>query len=349
MIHKYFDTPQNKLPKEGIRVRRRDELELWSVDDYLDHVDEQSYLIDGLLLSGTHTLLYAPTGHLKSFTAIDLACHIATGKPYHGRSVDQGEVIYVAAEGQQEIANRIQAWESWHKTRTNILFMPRAIQLSDDVAMDRLSRRIEDRNGAVKLVVFDTVSRGAYGVDENAPTDVNRYVNAAVERLIAETGVTVMLVHHQGTNSRGPRGCTAWSDPCDTIIRVGSTFEVADRREGPITVTVSIEKQRSGEPTALAFRPNKCQGTLVLSPITDEEAAALAKPRKARTEKPKAEPKLAAKDKIVSALTNGGSMRLSALVREAGASEKTVKNNLTALKNEGVIEGVDGWYSIKAT
>src|SRR6476620_11851093 len=46
----------------------------------------------------------------KSFWAFDLAMHIATGRKYRGRLVQQRPVVYIAAEGGGGFAKRVEAF-----------------------------------------------------------------------------------------------------------------------------------------------------------------------------------------------------------------------------------------------
>ncbi|MDU7866195.1 MAG: AAA family ATPase, partial [Pantoea sp.] len=71
----------------------------------------QDYLIKGYLPSASVTSAYGASGSYKSFLAVSWGCHIATGKPWAGRPVTQGAVIYVVGEGGIGVPRRIRAWE----------------------------------------------------------------------------------------------------------------------------------------------------------------------------------------------------------------------------------------------
>src|SRR5947209_2819298 len=57
------------------------------------------WLIEGLLPASSLAVLAGGSGVGKSFIALDIACSIASGIDWHGRSVMQGDVVYVAGEG----------------------------------------------------------------------------------------------------------------------------------------------------------------------------------------------------------------------------------------------------------
>lgn len=342
-------------PKSPILPSYKDsELEIWNVHRFLEAHDDQSYLIDGLIPTAGHILLYAPTGHLKSFTAIDIACSVGSGRLYHNRTTTQGEVVYVAAEAATEIGSRIAAWEAWHKAEANVQFIGSPLQLKSDTDMDRLRRFIESKGGQVKLVVIDTVSRCAISVDENKPTEINQYVNAPIEKLIRDTGVSVLLVHHQG-GTAGPRGCTAWSDPCDVIIKAETAFTVKSRRERPVVVTLQIEKQRRGEPFALSFKPVRARDTLVLSPISANEADAR-KPRKKSSENT-SEPTVGrggrktptVAQRIVASIRENGPSTLEEICQHTGAKKGSIKNTLSRLVRENTLTVSHHIYTVAAS
>ena len=64
-------------------------------------------LIEGLLDCGALSVMFGPSGCGKTFFALDLAAHIALGRPWRGREVLQGPVVYIAAEGGYGILDRL--------------------------------------------------------------------------------------------------------------------------------------------------------------------------------------------------------------------------------------------------
>src|SRR2546427_335027 len=60
---------------------------------------EPAWLLKDVLFAGGLTLLYGMKGTFKSFVALAWALAIGTGQPWLGRSVTQGLVVYIVAEG----------------------------------------------------------------------------------------------------------------------------------------------------------------------------------------------------------------------------------------------------------
>src|SRR5215218_8363569 len=79
-------------------------------------LDGPTWLIDGIIPDKGKVMLFGEEGSHKTFIAIDMALCVATGTDYHGRAVERGHVVYVAAEGGAPIAKRLEAWEQHHGT-----------------------------------------------------------------------------------------------------------------------------------------------------------------------------------------------------------------------------------------
>src|SRR4051794_14455624 len=75
---------------------------------------EGTGLVDGLLPLTGMSVEYGESGAGKTFCAVDLAGHVATGMPWRGREVEQGIVVYIAAESPESIKRRLVAWKLFH-------------------------------------------------------------------------------------------------------------------------------------------------------------------------------------------------------------------------------------------
>jgi hypothetical protein len=65
------------------------------------------YAIDGLIRRGALYSLTAPTGHGKTAVALALDVCLATGTNLNGRQVEQGNVVYFAAENPEDVKARM--------------------------------------------------------------------------------------------------------------------------------------------------------------------------------------------------------------------------------------------------
>jgi hypothetical protein len=85
--------------------------------------------------------------------------------------------------------------------------------------IDRLREASAQMNG-LGVVVIDTLNRAMSGGDENAPDDMGSMI-AAASRIAAETGATVVFVHHCGKDvGRGSRGHSSLKGAADLELLV---------------------------------------------------------------------------------------------------------------------------------
>ncbi len=217
-------------------------------------------LIDGLLDLDTVTVLYGPSGHFKSFVALDIALSVAKGSWWHRQTTRQGRVLYIAAEGVPGMWERIHAWRTQEQVAVpdDLLFLPGALNLADSgnaVALGEVIAAL-----GVRLLVVDTLARCAVGLDENSARDMGRLV-ANVDLVRQATGACVLLVHHSGKDAeRGMRGSSALFAAADTVLSCSSADDI---------VTLEITKQkhhRTGTP--FTFRPVPVADSIVLSDRT---------------------------------------------------------------------------------
>ncbi len=178
---------------------------VWA-DDVVLELDKPG-LVDGLLGRTGMTVLYGESGSGKTFLAIDLACHVAAGLPWHGKDVEQGVVVYVAAEAPESVKKRVWAWKRHHGVdRLPVVIVTAGVDLLNG-STDRLLaliNKVAEAHGRIALVVIDTLARSMTG-NENAPDDMGRFVAACAR--IREAGEThVLVVHHSGKDqARCPR------------------------------------------------------------------------------------------------------------------------------------------------
>jgi hypothetical protein len=207
-------------------------------------------LIEGFMGVGQSSVIFGAANSSKTFLALDLALHIASGRPWFGRQVEPGGVIFVAAEGSFGISNRIEAFRRHHGIGPDVA-LPFAIVTScpnlgslpnDTKAMiATIQEASAEINGPVRLVVIDTLSRALAGGNENSSDDMGAIVTNA-DRIREETGAHVMFIHHSGKDAtRGARGHSLLRAAIDTEIEVTrnetrgiSCARITKQREFPI-------------------------------------------------------------------------------------------------------------------
>lgn len=207
------------------------------------------WLIAGLLTTDGFSVVYGPPGSLKTFLVLDQCLHICANRPWHGRAVRSGKVLYVAGEGVRGIARRIKAWCLRYEVDPSELpfrLLAASINLSQPEVVKKLIRtavaQMEEDGECVALVVIDTVARSIPGLDENSAQEMGTFVSA-VEKIKLGIGSHLLGVHHSGKDeTRGARGSNALLGAVDTMVRV---------KRDKDRLTVEIEKQKDddeGEP-----------------------------------------------------------------------------------------------------
>lgn len=208
----------------------------------LKTLPKPQHLVQGLLDLDSESWLIAEPGGFKSFIAIDIAAHVASGRPWRGRLTRQGAVVYMAAEGVKGISLRVEAWEKTYGEIGDHLYVyPEPVQVADASNWAYFVRACTVIKPA--LIVLDTQARISLGLDENSASDIGHLIEA-VRRLKAATGACVLVIHHVGRNGHGARGSSALDAAQDTEIRVKRP-EARAKRE-LLTCTLCLDKQKDG-------------------------------------------------------------------------------------------------------
>lgn len=244
---------REKLAFEFSRV---DELELkeiqWIIDDYVE--------------SDSLAQVFGDPGGGKSFVAIDVACCVATGKPWHGHAVRQGAVFYIAGEGHNGLARRLKAWEIGNQTSLSgvpLFKSHRAAQLYDTTEAALVAQSIKilvEKSGCLpSLIIIDTLARNMGG-DENSTQDMNAFIQNLDTYLRQTYNCCVMVIHHSGAMDKDrSRGSTALRGALDAEYKV-------QLDHGSKTITFESKKMKDAE-----MPPPKSFGiTQVELPVNDK-------------------------------------------------------------------------------
>jgi AAA domain len=199
--------------------------------------------VEDVLTDGAASVIYGASNSGKTFFAIDLGAHVATGARWQEKEIESGAVIYIALEGEQGARNRIKAMQIRGKLPQDapffLCFAP--VNLLDPKHPQAVSEMIQNiSKGAgipVRLVIIDTLARAMAGGDENSGMDMGKAV-ATIDAVRASTGAHVMLIHHSGKDTaKGARGHSCLRAAIDTEIEV-------IHPEGEKYRTATIVKQR---------------------------------------------------------------------------------------------------------
>jgi hypothetical protein len=187
-------------------------------------------------------VIWGPPKCGKTFKTHDLVMHIALGWPYRGKRVNQGTVVYVAAEGATGVRTRTDAWRQHHLPHNPDQDVPfYMIDAQVDLARDAdaLIDDIEAELGASApaVVVIDTLNRTING-SESKDEDMGRFIKAA-DTIQRAFNCVVIIIHHCGVKSDRPRGHTSLSGANDA--------QIAIERDDSGLVTMKVEYMKDGE------------------------------------------------------------------------------------------------------
>lgn len=273
---------------------------LYSVSELLAF-SEPEWLIEKLFRVGALVGVYGPSGHGKSFLTLDWALSIARGGDWLGRPVQQGAVVYVAAEGGRSIRKRVAAWMRKREIQNvpDAFFLLEPVQVTELKHLELVAGRIEQLQIRPVVIVLDTLARCFVGGDENSAQEMGGFIGG-LEWLKRETGASIIVVHHTGKRTQGiERGSTAFRAATDvmicvskkgTLVKVNNNkqkddeeFRDVDLRleqvamDADTSCVLESALARSGVPDALARHLNDTLTALATSPHETQTTAEWAK------------------------------------------------------------------------
>ena len=227
------------------------------------------YQIDEVLENKAFVLLIGASGSGKTFAALDMACSIASGTPYHGKAVKRGHVVSINGEGTRGIGGRIEAWcidRGVDAGSLNLYLSSQAIVLTDPKSLDDLKVELSTFSPSPDLIVIDTLARAFGGLDENSSQDMNKFISVC-DDLIAEYDCAVMCVHHTGhKNSDRARGSSSLHGAADAVYLV--------EKEGQHDIKLRCQKMKDAPiPPEMQFIKVVVEPSVVLQQVPTFEGS----------------------------------------------------------------------------
>jgi hypothetical protein len=209
--------------------------------DQIKFENQRRYLIKGLIPREGLTVIWGPPKCGKSFWAYDAMMHVALGREYRGRRVQQSPVVYIACEGMGGQGARAQALrlthlETYEGKPPPFNLISTVLNLPTD--HQQLIKDIKAQMGDTipGAVVIDTLNR-SIGGSENDPSDMSAFV-AAADAIQRAFNCAVIIIHHCGVDATRPRGHTSLTGAADCQLAV---------RRGPDKIiTVVVEWMKDG-------------------------------------------------------------------------------------------------------
>ena len=215
-----------------------------------------SWLVEGFIEKDTVGLFFGDPASYKSFLAMDIAYHCASGKDWHGSKVIQGPVYYIAGEGHGGLARRQEAWFETHNPDLSNLpfrFTIKAMNFHKEEEVQQVNQDIQgwvETVGNPVLIVIDTLARN-FNADENSAEHMGQFINNVNEHLRVPFGCVVLIVHHTGHHDKKrARGSTS--------LKAGIDFEYLVNKVAPLVAKLTCTKMKDAvEPDVTGFQGRK--------------------------------------------------------------------------------------------
>ena len=253
----------SEAKKKGVLTVADDDVHAFKLihgKDILSKLKPVPWLVRGVIEQDSTGLMFGDPANFKSFITIDLACHVAAGKTWHGHDVTGGPVIYVAGEGHNGFARRLAAWQAGNEgfliEDMPIYFSQKATGFYDqDEAVKvtaEIDRIVETEGHAPSMIVIDTLARNFGAGDENSTSDMNMFVNHVDAFLRSKYGCVVLIVHHTGKADKNhARGSSALKGAVDFEYRM----DRPDDSEDELTCEMVNTKMKDApEPAPIWFQ-----------------------------------------------------------------------------------------------
>ncbi|MBD0862738.1 AAA family ATPase [Gordonia sp. zg691] len=214
---------------------------LLSVDQFMD-AEPPPALVRDVLDGGGLSMLIGHRGTYKTAVALDFALSIATGRWWGSHVTERGRVLYLVGEGGgRAFGIRIEAWLKHHGiSRDEIRSWFQGLDGAAPFMATAWDELVEfAKEYRPSLIVVDTLARHQLGLEENSNTDASEAV-AKIDKLRANTGAAVMVLHHPPKAGGGGRGAVAWEAAADSVFMLEKDEPV----KGQVQVITTKQKHR---------------------------------------------------------------------------------------------------------
>jgi hypothetical protein len=222
---------------------------------------------------------------------MDVGLHIALGWPYRERKTQQASVVYLALEGSNGYALRVEAFKK-HYGVTDAPFYLLRSKINLVKKVDQLLKDIEAQLGNERpgAIFIDTLNRSMPG-SESSDEDMSAYLVAA-GKIEEHFSCCVAVVHHcghEGTRPRGHSSLTAAADvqiaakrPCD-MESVATVEYAKDGPEGAeiysrlkwIETGIDVDGEANGSFVMLAADKDTIRKPAKVTPLNARQINAL--------------------------------------------------------------------------
>lgn len=202
-----------------------------SIADIIAERRAPEWILRGILERRVLAILAGARGTFKSFIALEWVM----------RAAMMGEPSLILSGEGAGLGMRAEARLKEHAPGVDpaslpIVALERPLALSMSEEMESLAQAISLLPKAPSLILLDTWSKFAGGLDENSNSEVATYLSSLSRNLRETYGSTVLIVAHTGHVESGrPRGASALAANTDAEYIV---------QRAPLAMTVTVSRER---------------------------------------------------------------------------------------------------------
>src|SRR5262249_12602528 len=190
--------------------------------------DGPAYLIKEMLPVGPSlTVVVGKDKSGKTFLMMDALFHVAMGRPYLERAVEQGAAVYITPEGIRGVERRLIALRRHYEVEgqgTPFYLVREMVNLGDRRDVDNLIAWLKANiTGPIRAIAIDPLIRAMPGKTDNDAEDMN-VVADNCERIARAFNAAVMVGHHtprgDETRSRGSNVLDGDADSMWSVVKL---------------------------------------------------------------------------------------------------------------------------------
>jgi hypothetical protein len=222
--------------------------------DLTKPVPDTDWLVEDLLVRSEATVIAADGGVGKSWLMMALALSVAGGLPkFLGLPLKRhGPVLYVDEENSADLIHQrlnALAMGMFGKPLLELPDVLRNLEYLWYAGVDLFNepeRLLEEAQEIEpELIVADSLSRVALGVEENSNTEMSKLMRSGIIPLARDTGAAVAVVHHTSRDAKGGvRGATGIRNAADQVISVVKA-KSGDVETGRLNIFPSKPRRRT--------------------------------------------------------------------------------------------------------
>lgn len=235
----FLDIDDDEVPP-AVVAKKVERFHIYDHDEFMRR-PRMEWIVRGVLPRAGLVIVYGESTAGKSFLTQDLLAAIKRGIIWEGNGEQcmQGNVLIIAAEGQEGARNRAEAYAIANpnvpaSSLPSFMLEEPNFLLHDDA--EEVAKRVIER-GEFLVIAVDTASAVSPGANENSSDDMGRLI-ASCKHLHSRTKATVILIDHSGISTKDRlRGWSGKKGACDAQIQVerhGDTrsWELAKLKDG---------------------------------------------------------------------------------------------------------------------